>query len=107
MCTYEEIGRATEIFKLAGCLLNYCIRSTYPMKDEHANLKVIDTLKSKFECNVGYSGHEVGLAISYAAVAFGITSLERHNPGWVDVWLEDQSASIEPGGLRQLVGAAR
>ena len=108
MCTYEEIGRATEIFKLAGCPFELMHTvSTYPMKDEHANLKVIDTLKSKFECNVGYSGHEVGLAISYAAVAFGITSLERHITLDRSMYGSDQSASIEPGGLRQLVGAAR
>ena len=106
MCTYEEIGRATEIFKLAGCPFELMHTvSTYPMKDEHANLKVIDTLKSKFECNVGYSGHEVGLAISYAAVAFGITSLERHITLDRAMYGSDQSASIEPGGLRQLVGA--
>ena len=50
--------------------------STYPMRDEDANLKVIETLKIDSR-NVGYSGHESGLVVSYAAVAFGITSLER------------------------------
>ena len=81
--------------------------STYPMKDEDANLKVIETLRNKFQCNVGYSGHESGLAISYAAAALGISSLERHITLDRSMYGSDQAASIEPNGLRQLVGAVR
>ena len=55
----------------------HCV-STYPMKPEDANLKTINGLRNKFNCDVGYSGHENGLAISYAAASLGITSLERH-----------------------------
>ena len=54
----------------------HCV-SAYPMKPEDANLETIKTLKEKFKCNVGYSGHESGLAVSYAA-SYGISSLERH-----------------------------
>ena len=39
--------------------------STYPMRDEDANLNLINTLRDRYQCNVGYSGHEVDLAISY------------------------------------------
>jgi len=81
--------------------------STYPMKDEDANLNMIKTLREKFQCDVGYSGHEAGLAISYAASALGITSLERHITINRAMYGSDQSASIEPNGLRQLVGAVR
>jgi N-acetylneuraminate synthase len=68
---------------------------------------MISNLRDKFECNVGYSGHEVGLAVSYAAAALGITSLERHITLDRAMYGSDQSASIEPNGLRQLVGAVR
>ena len=81
--------------------------STYPMKDEDANLNIINTLREKYNCNVGYSGHEVGLAISYAAAAMGISSLERHITINRAMYGSDQSASVEPAGLRQLVGAVR
>ena len=77
------------------------------MKEEDANLRVIETLREKFKCNVGYSGHESGLAISYAAAALGITSLERHITLDRSMYGSDQSASLEPSGLRQLVGAIR
>ena len=81
--------------------------STYPMKDENANLNMIQTLRDRFDCNVGYSGHEVGLAVSYAAAALNITSLERHITLDRSMYGSDQSASVEPAGFRQLVGAVR
>ena len=77
------------------------------MKDEDANLNMINTLREKYNCDVGYSGHEVGLAVSYAAAALGITSLERHITLDRAMYGSDQSASIEPAGIRQLVGAVR
>jgi len=108
MSTYENIDKAVDIFKAAGCSfeLMHTI-STYPMKDEDANLNLINTLRNRYDCSVGYSGHEVGLAISYAAAAMGITSLERHITLDRAMYGSDQSASIEPNGLRQLVGAVR
>ena len=81
--------------------------STYPMKDEDANLNMIKTLREKFDCNVGYSGHEVGLAVSYAAAALEVSSLERHITLDRSMYGSDQSASVEPPGFRQLIGAVR
>lgn len=108
MCTYDDIDRAVKIFRDANCPfeLMHCV-STYPMKDEDANLKTIATLRDRYKCDVGYSGHEVGLAISYAAAALGISSLERHITLDRAMYGSDQAASIEPNGLRQLVGAVR
>jgi len=106
MSTMDEIGNAVAIFREAGCPfeLMHCV-STYPMKDEDANLSCIATLRDRFQCDVGYSGHEVGLAVSYAAAALGITSLERHITLDRAMYGSDQAASVEPAGLRQLVGA--
>jgi len=108
MSTVEDITNAVAIFRKENCPfeLMHCI-STYPMKEENANLNTINTLKDKFDCDVGYSGHEAGLAISYAAATMGITSLERHITLDRSMYGSDQSASIEPSGLRQLVGAVR
>ena len=108
MSTYSDIHKAVEIFRKHNCSFELMHTvSTYPMKDEDANLNTIKTLRKKFNCNVGYSGHENGLAISYAAAALGITSLERHITLDRAMYGSDQSASIEPSGLRQLVGAVR
>ena len=108
MSTYENIQRAVDIFRSANCSfeLMHTI-STYPMKDADANLNVIHTLKEKYQCNVGYSGHETGLAISNAAAALGISSLERHITLDRSMYGSDQSASVEISGLRQLIGSVR
>ena len=108
MTTYDDIQTAVDIFRKAGCPFELMHTvSTYPMKDEDANLNMIKTLREKFDCNVGYSGHEVGLAVSYAAAALGISSLERHITLDRSMYGSDQSASVEPLGLRQLIGAVR
>lgn len=108
MSTVEQIDRAVGIFRGAGCPfeLMHCV-STYPMQDEDANLNCIGTLRERYKCSVGYSGHESGLAVSYAAAALGITSLERHITLDRSMYGSDQAASVEPTGLRMLVGAAR
>jgi N-acetylneuraminate synthase len=77
------------------------------MEDKNANLNMINTLRDRYKCDVGYSGHEVGLAVSNAAAALGITSLERHITLDRSMYGSDQSASVEPPGFRQLVGAIR
>ena len=108
MSKLEDISRAVEIFRTAQCPfeLMHCV-STYPMVDEDANLNCIKTLQKRYGCDVGYSGHEVGLAVSYAAAALGITSLERHITLGRSMYGSDQAASVEPAGLRMLVGAIR
>ena len=108
MTTYDDIQKAVDIFRAANCPFELMHTvSTYPMKDENANLNMIKTLREKFDCNVGYSGHEVGLAVSYAAAALNITSLERHITLDRAMYGSDQSASVEPAGFKQLVGAIR
>ena len=108
MSSLDDISKAIDIFNEEKCSfeLMHAV-STYPMKDEDANLNVINTLKEKFQCKVGYSGHEVGLAVSYAAVALGASSLERHITLDRSMYGSDQSASVEPAALKHLVGAVR
>lgn len=108
MSTYDDIQVAVDIFRDAGCPFDLMHTvSTYPMRDQDANLRLIHTLRDRYQCDVGYSGHEVGLAISYAAAAMGITSLERHITLDRAMYGSDQASSVEPSGLRQLVGAVR
>ena len=108
MTSYDDIQKAVDIFKKERCSFELMHTvSTYPMKDENANLNMIKTLQEKYQCNVGYSGHEVGLAISCAAATLGIASLERHITLDRSMYGSDQSASVEPSGLRNLVGSVR
>ncbi len=109
MSTMEQIDRAINIFRDVDCPfeLMHCV-STYPMDDEDANLNRINTLRERYKCNVGYSGHETGgLAISCAAAALGITSLERHITLDRAMYGSDQAASLEISGLKLLVSSVR
>jgi len=108
MCDLEMIDRAVEIFREADCPfeLMHCV-STYPTIDEDANLNCIPVLRNRYQCDVGYSGHEVGQAVSYAAAAMEITSLERHITLNRALYGSDQAASIEPALFIQLVGGIR
>jgi len=108
MTTYDDIDKAVEIFRKANCPFELMHTvSTYPMKDEDANLNMINTLRDRYHCSVGYSGHEVGLAVSYAAAALNITSLERHITLDRAMYGSDQSASVGQMGIKKLVGAVR
>lgn len=104
MSTMDEIDHAVEIFKKYDCPfeLMHC-NSTYPMPIEDANLKMIQTLRDKYKCKVGYSGHETGNLVSECAVALGATSIERHITLDRTMYGSDQKASIEPDELKDLV----
>ena len=78
MCTLDEIDQVVDLFKKAKCEFEimHCV-STYPLKDEDANLKCIETLRKRYNCKVGYSGHETSLIkVSLATAMLGATSLK-------------------------------
>ena len=104
MSTLENISDAVGIFRKNKCEfeLMHCF-STYPMDVKDANLQTINSLKEKFNCKVGYSGHESGLAVSFAALGFGISSLERHITLDRASYGSDQAASLEPRGMQLLI----
>lgn len=104
MSKIEHIDKAVNIFRNNKCSfeLMHCV-SVYPLKVEDANLVTINFLKERYNCDVGYSGHETGLAVSYAAFGLGITSLERHITLDRAMYGSDQSASLEKKGMLELV----
>ena len=104
ICKDKDIEVAVNIFQEYKCSfeLMHCV-STYPTSTENANLLRIKYLQDKFKCNVGYSGHENSLAVSYAASMMGITSLERHITLDRTMYGSDQAASLELRGMRELI----
>ena len=108
MSTWEEIDRAVEIFREADCPfeLMHC-NSTYPMAEKDANLLLIKKLAERYDCSVGYSGHEEGTFVSVLAAAAGATSIERHITLDKSMYGSDQKASIEPDELKELVSKIR
>lgn len=108
MSTWDEIDHAVEIFRKHNCPfeLMHC-NSTYPMEDSDANLALIPTLRERYGCKVGYSGHERDIWPSILSVAAGASSIERHITLDKNMYGSDQKASIEPEQLRSLVHEVR
>jgi N-acetylneuraminate synthase len=102
MSTMDEIRGAVDRLHRERLLVAHTT-STYPCKPEELNLRMLHTLREEFGCPVGYSGHEVGLQTTVAAVSLGASFVERHITLDRAMWGSDQAASIEPGGLIRLV----
>ena len=109
MSSLNEIEDAVNIFRKQNCPfeLMHCV-STYPLKEENANLNCIKNLKAKFQCKVGYSGHETSLyRLCVAAVALGASSIEKHITKDRAMYGSDQAASIETHSLLKFVSSLR
>lgn len=103
MSTPEQIRHAVEVLGSRNIVLLHAT-STYPAPPEQLNLRVIDTLAAEYpNVPIGYSGHEVGLQTTLCAVALGACMVERHITLDRAMWGSDQSASVEPEGMRRLV----
>ncbi len=109
MVTLDELDEVVDLFRQTKCPfeLMHC-NSTYPMKEEDANLQCIPMLKARYGCDVGYSGHETSLIkVCVTAVALGATSLERHITLDRAMYGSDQAASIETHALSNFVESVR
>jgi N-acetylneuraminate synthase len=107
MSTLPEIDEAVAVLGREKLLIAHTT-STYPCPMDELNLRMVETLMGRFpECPIGYSGHETGLAPTWAAVALGATFVERHVTLDRAMWGSDQAASVEIGGLMRLVSNIR
>jgi N-acetylneuraminate synthase len=103
MSTIEEIEEAEKLFDGKNILIAHST-SSYPCLNEELNLKMITTLREKYpSIPIGYSGHETGLAPTWAAVSLGAAFVERHITLDRAMWGSDQAASVEPNGFNRLV----
>lgn len=102
MSTLEQIDHAVEVLQRDNLVILHST-STYPSRPEELNLRVIPKLIERYKVPVGYSGHEVVLYTSLAAVTLGACLVERHITLSRAMWGSDQSASVEPQGMTKLV----
>jgi N-acetylneuraminate synthase len=102
MSTIEEIRHAASLLDQDRLLIAHST-SSYPCNPQELNLRMIQTLRQEFDCPVGYSGHEIGLQTTYAALVLGACYIERHITLDRAIWGSDQAASVEPWGFMRLV----
>ena len=109
MSTIRQISKAVSIFRENKCSFELMhSHSAYPMSIEEANLKVINTLRKRFNCKVGYSGHETDPYLAcILAVALGASSIERHITLDRSMYGSDQAASLEPEDFKRMVRDVR
>ena len=108
MCNISEIDSAIDVFRSSNCpiILMHSV-SEYPAPEEALNLRCIVTLRDRYNCRVGYSGHESSVSPSIVAAAIGACTIERHITLDRAMYGSDQSASLEPVGLETLVAQVR
>jgi N-acetylneuraminate synthase len=108
MSTWEDIGRAVEVFQRHDCpiVLMHTV-SEYPAPEASLNLRVMHELRKRYGVPVGYSGHEATMVPSVLAAAMGAVAIERHVTLDRAMYGTDQAASIEKRGLEMLVGYVR
>jgi N-acetylneuraminate synthase len=108
MSTLDETDQAVDWMREENSefALLHC-NSTYPAPLEDLNLRCIQTLRDRYDCEVGYSGHEFRLGTTVASVYLGATILERHITLDRTMWGSDHLASVEPQGLIKLVKGVR
>lgn len=102
MSTLEQIQHAVDVLGKEDLLLFHCT-STYPTDYSEINLRAIPELEKRFDCMIGFSGHERGLVPSTVSVVMGAVAVERHITTDRTLWGSDQAASLEPVGLSRLV----
>ncbi len=107
MSSWEEITTTVAALGKDNLLIAHST-SMYPCPVDQLNLRMIHTLEAEFPaCPIGYSGHETGLAPTWAAVSLGATFVERHITLDRAMWGSDQAASVEIGGLMKLCSNIR
>ena len=108
MSTYEEIDVAVKLFRSHACpfVLMHC-SSEYPAQEKSLNLRCLQELRKRYNCPVGYSGHEVTMVPGVIAVAMGAVAVERHITLDRAMYGSDQAASLERRGLESMVGYIR
>ncbi len=79
----------------------------YPTPFYDVNLTAMKTIAKKFDINVGYSDHTLGIEIPIAAVALGASIIEKHITLNREMEGPDHKASIEPTELIEMVKSIR
>ena len=109
MSSIQEIDDAVNIVEkhLSKNYVLFHCNSSYPAKMDELNLNMIKTLKERYNCLVGYSGHEEEIMPSTIAPIYGACVIERHITLDRNMWGTDQKSSVEVRGMDYLIRRVR
>lgn len=79
MADREEIREAYQVLRSGtdAVAILHCV-SSYPLREEDANLAALYALQETFDCVIGYSDHTPGIEVPLMAVAAGAQVIEKH-----------------------------
>ena len=111
MANLQEVSDAVSILINNGLkkellTLLHCT-TQYPAPHEDINLMAIETMRTKFDLEIGYSDHTLGVEASIAAVALGASVIEKHFTLSRNFDGPDHKASLEPDELKTMVKSIR
>ena len=109
MATLEEVESALGTLRQAGgdeIVLLHCV-TNYPILDDEANLRVMDTLSRAFQVPVGFSDHTTGTVAPVAAVARGACIIEKHFTLDRGLPGPDHAASLDPASFKNMMDDIR
>lgn len=109
MSTLEEIDDTVEFLEKYsdGNFILMHTNSAYPAPAEELNLRMITTLRERYQCLVGYSGHEIDLEPTVVATSLGAKVIERHVTIDREMWGTDQAASLSITAMSMLTGRVK
>ena len=102
MSNVDQIQHAVDVLGEDNLIIYHCT-STYPTELKEINLKVITSLREKYSCPIGFSGHEKGILPTIMSVMLGANAVERHITTDRTMWGSDQAASLEMEGIGRIV----
>ena len=106
MSTWEELDKTVSFLDKysEGNYILMHTNSAYPAPASELNLRMITALKKRYNCIVGYSGHEIDLEPSVVAVSLGAKVIERHVTLDHNMWGTDHAASLSVAAMAMLHG---
>lgn len=109
MCELSEIDAAVKLLQKNGSgkiIVLHC-NTQYPTPYEDVNLRAMETLRKRYDVEVGYSDHTKGIEVPIAAVAMGAVVIEKHFTLDRNMEGPDHKASLEPDELKEMVTSIR
>ena len=111
MSSTEEISDTVNLLVSCGLpkekiTILHC-NTEYPTPMCDVNLLAMNSIKKRFQTEIGYSDHTVGIEVPLAAVALGAKVIEKHFTLDRNLPGPDHKASLEPSELKAMVSAIR
>jgi N-acetylneuraminate synthase len=102
MSNWRELDKAVSIFKDKCDLVIFQCSSMYPCSEKYVGLNVLNEIKKRYNCSVGFSDHTLGVSAPIAAAALGAVVIEKHFTFSKHMYGSDAKHSMEPVDFKKL-----